>query len=51
MLLVAFGWNREKTYIEELLTAFSGFHQTVFSFLTVHNSQATSAFFTTHSPQ
>jgi hypothetical protein len=28
-----------KTYIEELLTAFSGFQQTVFSFLTAHNPQ------------
>jgi hypothetical protein len=40
-----------KTYIEELLTAFSGFHQTVFSFLTAHSPQQlfpqlTAAFFT-----
>jgi hypothetical protein len=28
-----------KTYIEQLLTAFSGFHQMVFSFLTTHSSQ------------
>jgi hypothetical protein len=28
-----------KTYIEELLTAFSGFHQTIFSFLTAHTPQ------------
>jgi hypothetical protein len=27
-----------KTYIEELLMAFSGFDQTVFSFLTAHSS-------------
>jgi hypothetical protein len=26
-----------KTYIEELLTIFSGFDQTIFSFLTAHN--------------
>jgi hypothetical protein len=28
-----------KTYIEEFLTTFSGFHQTVFSFLTAHSLQ------------
>jgi hypothetical protein len=28
-----------KTYIEELLMTFSGFHQTVFSFLTAHSLQ------------
>jgi hypothetical protein len=28
-----------KTYIEELLTTFSGFHQTIFSFLTAHSLQ------------
>jgi hypothetical protein len=37
-----------KTYIEELLTTFSGFHQTIFSFLT---AQPTAAFSTAHSPQ
>jgi hypothetical protein len=40
-----------KTYIEEFLTTFSGFHQTVFSFLTAyssffHSSQPTATFFT-----
>jgi hypothetical protein len=44
-----------KTYIEKLLTAFSGFRQTVFSFLIVHNnffSQLTAQndFFHSHSP-
>jgi hypothetical protein len=46
-----------KTYIEELLTTFSGFHQTVFSFLTAHSLQqlfpqltAHSNFFHSHSP-
>jgi hypothetical protein len=46
-----------KTYIEELLMAFSGFHQTVFSFLTAHSPQqlfpqlkAHSSFFHSHSP-
>jgi hypothetical protein len=46
-----------KTYIEELLTAFSGFHQTIFSFLTAHSSQqlfsqltAHNSFFHSHSP-
>jgi hypothetical protein len=46
-----------KTYIEEILTAFSGFHQTVFSFLTAHSPQqlfsqltAHSSFFHSHSP-
>jgi hypothetical protein len=28
-----------KTYIEEFLTIFSGFHQTVFSFLTAYSLQ------------
>jgi hypothetical protein len=28
-----------KTYIEEFLTTFSGFHQTVFSFLTAYSLQ------------
>jgi hypothetical protein len=28
-----------KTYIEELLTTFSGFHQKIFSFLTAHSLQ------------
>jgi hypothetical protein len=28
-----------KTYIEEFLTTFSGFHQTVFSFLTAYSIQ------------
>jgi hypothetical protein len=43
-----------KTYIEEFLTTFSGFHQTVFSFLTAHSLRqlfpqltATTIFFTT----
>jgi hypothetical protein len=47
-----------KTYIEELLTTFSGFHQTIFSFLTTHSLQqlfpqltAHSNFFHSHSPQ
>jgi hypothetical protein len=46
-----------KTYIEELLTVFSGFYQTVFSFLTAHSPQqlfpqltAYSSFFHSHSP-
>jgi hypothetical protein len=46
-----------KTYIEELLTAFSGFHQTIFNFLTAHSPQqlfpqltAHSSFFHSHSP-
>jgi hypothetical protein len=38
-----------KTHIEELLTVFSGFHQTVFSFLTAHNSQQLFAQLTAHS--
>jgi hypothetical protein len=45
------------TYIEEFLTTFSGFHQTVFSFLTAYNPQqlfpqltAHSNFFHSHSP-
>jgi hypothetical protein len=46
-----------KTYIEEILTIFSGFHQTIFSFLTAHSLQqlfpqltAHSNFFHSHSP-
>jgi hypothetical protein len=46
-----------KTYIEELLTTFSGFHQTIFSFLTAHSLQqlfpqltAHNNFFHSHSP-
>jgi hypothetical protein len=46
-----------KTYIEELLTTFSDFHQTVFSFLTAHSLQQLfpqltvhSNFFHNHSP-
>jgi hypothetical protein len=46
-----------KTYIEEFLTIFSGFHQTVFSFLTAYSLQqlflqltAHSNFFHSHSP-
>jgi hypothetical protein len=46
-----------KTYIEELLTNFSGFHQTIFSFLTAHSLQqlfpqltAHSNFFHSHNP-
>jgi hypothetical protein len=46
-----------KTYIEEFLMTFSGFHQTVFSFLTAYRLQqlfpqltAHSNFFHSHSP-
>jgi hypothetical protein len=46
-----------KTYIEEFLTTFSGFHQTIFSFLTAYSLQqffpqltAHSSFFHSHSP-
>jgi hypothetical protein len=46
-----------KTYIEEFLTTFSGFHQTVFSFLTAHSLQQLfpqltvhNNFFHSHSP-
>jgi hypothetical protein len=46
-----------KTYIEELLTTFSGFHQTVFSFLTAYSLHqlfpqltAHNNFFHSHSP-
>jgi hypothetical protein len=46
-----------KTYIEEFLMTFSGFHQTVFSFLTDYSLQqlfpqltAHSNFFHSHSP-
>jgi hypothetical protein len=46
-----------KTYIEEFLTIFSGFHQTVFSFLTAYSLQqlfpqltAHNNFFHSHSP-
>jgi hypothetical protein len=46
-----------KTYIEKLLTAFSGFLQTIFSFLTAHDPQqlfsqltAHIGFFHSHSP-
>jgi hypothetical protein len=46
-----------KTYIEEFLMTFSGFHQTVFSFLTTYSLQqlfpqltAHSNFFHSHSP-
>jgi hypothetical protein len=56
LLLVAFGWNCE-TYIEEFLTTFGGFHQTVFSFLTAYSLQqlfpqltAHNNFFHSHSP-
>jgi hypothetical protein len=40
-----------KTYIEDFLTTFSGFHQTVFSFLTAYSlqqlfPQLTATFFT-----
>jgi hypothetical protein len=38
-----------KIYIEEFLTTFSGFHQTVFSFLTAHSLQQ--LFSTAYSPQ
>jgi hypothetical protein len=57
------GWIQEaafgtvKTYIEEILTTFSGFHQTIFSFLTAHSLQQLfpqltdhSNFFHSHSP-
>jgi hypothetical protein len=37
-----------KTYIEELLTTFSGFHQTIFSFLTAHSLQQLFSQLTTH---
>jgi hypothetical protein len=44
-----------KTYIEEILTTFSDFHQTFFSFLTAYSlqqlfSQLTATFFHSHSP-
>jgi hypothetical protein len=46
-----------KTYIEEFLTTFSGFHQTIFSFLTAYSLKqlfpqltAHSSFFHSHSP-
>jgi hypothetical protein len=46
-----------KTYIEEFLTTFSGFHQTVFIFLTAYSLQqlfpqltAHNNFFNSHSP-
>jgi hypothetical protein len=46
-----------KTYIEEFLTTFSGFHQMIFRFLTAYNLQqlfpqltAHSNFFHSHSP-
>jgi hypothetical protein len=46
-----------KTYTEDFLTTFSGFHQTVFSFLTAYSLQqlfpqltAHSNFFHSHSP-
>jgi hypothetical protein len=46
-----------KTYIEELLTTFSGFQQTIFSFLTAHIPQqfftqltAHNSFFHSHNP-
>jgi hypothetical protein len=38
-----------KTYIEEFLTTFSGFHQTVFYLF--NSLQPTTAFSTAHSPQ
>jgi hypothetical protein len=38
-----------KTYIKELLTTFSGFHQTIFSFLTAHNLQQLFPQLTAHS--
>jgi hypothetical protein len=38
-----------KTYIEEFLTTFSGFHQTVFSFLTAYSLQQLFPQLTTHS--
>jgi hypothetical protein len=44
-------------YMEKLLATFSGFHQTLFSFLTAHSPQqlfsqltAHSSFFHNHSP-
>jgi hypothetical protein len=46
-----------KIYMEEFLATFSGFHQTVFSFLAVHSPQqlfsqltAHNSFFHSHSP-
>jgi hypothetical protein len=46
-----------KIYMEKLLATFSGFHQTLFSFLTAHSPQqlfsqltAHSSFFHSHSP-
>jgi hypothetical protein len=46
-----------KIYMEEFLAIFSGFHQTIFSFLAVHSPQqlfsqltAHSSFFHSHSP-
>jgi hypothetical protein len=46
-----------KTYIEEFLTTFSGFHRTVFSFLTAYSLQqlfsqltAHNNFFHSHNP-
>jgi hypothetical protein len=61
------GWIQEAAFsksrlsrsakLKELLTTFSGFHQTIFSFLTVHSLQqlfpqltAHSNFFHSHSP-
>jgi hypothetical protein len=38
-----------KTYIEEFLTTFSGFHQTVFSFLTGYSLQQLFSQLTAHS--
>jgi hypothetical protein len=38
-----------KTYIEDFLTTFSGFHQTVFSFLTAYSLQQLFPQLTTHS--
>jgi hypothetical protein len=38
-----------KTYIEEFLTTFSGFHQTIFSFLTVYSLQQLFPQLTAHS--
>jgi hypothetical protein len=38
-----------KTYIEEFLTTFSGFHQTIFSFLTAYSLQQLFPQLTAHS--
>jgi hypothetical protein len=49
LLLVAFLDGTVKTYIEEFLTTFSGFHQMVFSFLTAYSLQQLFPQLTVHS--